>query len=136
MTGRMSLICVATAAAALIVAGVAGARAAVGNCTVFPERCQYGGNGVNYFYPQGYRLPGQPGVKQRPVALRGGPWGCGASDGTNISRTWAYPTQASAAQYALKGCKATGRGTCRLIGCSASITTPDAARATWTGPHQ
>jgi len=50
------MIYVAMAALALIISGVSAARAATQFCDIYPERCQYSGNGVYYYYPQGYRV--------------------------------------------------------------------------------
>ena len=57
MTSRMNLAYVAMAALALIISGVSVARAATQFCDIYPERCQYSGNGRYYYYPQGYRMP-------------------------------------------------------------------------------
>ena len=58
MTTRMSFVYVATAAAALVISDGGAARAATKFCDIYPERCQYSGDGVNYYYPLGYRMPG------------------------------------------------------------------------------
>jgi hypothetical protein len=54
----MSLLQVALATSALIVSDAMAARAATKFCDIYPERCQYGTNGVYYYYPLGYRMPG------------------------------------------------------------------------------
>jgi hypothetical protein len=54
----MSLTFVAIAASALMISDVRAARAATKFCDIYPERCQYGSNGVYYYYPLGYRMPG------------------------------------------------------------------------------
>ena len=74
MTSRVDLAYVAVAALALMISGVVAARAATKFCDIYPERCQYSGNGVNYYYPLGYRMPtstGGPRAMQPPgAALR------------------------------------------------------------------
>ena len=55
MTSRMVVAYGAMAALALMISGVVAARAAVQNCTIYPERCQYGANGGAIFLPA--RLP-------------------------------------------------------------------------------
>jgi hypothetical protein len=58
MTFRTSLLHVALATSALIVSDVMAARAATKFCDIYPERCQYGTDGLYYYYPLGYRMPG------------------------------------------------------------------------------
>jgi hypothetical protein len=58
MTIRTSLLYVAMAASALMISGAGAARAATKFCDIYPERCEYSGDGVNYYYPLGYRMPG------------------------------------------------------------------------------
>jgi hypothetical protein len=55
---RMSLMYVAMAAATLMISDAGAVRAATKFCDIYPERCQYSGDGVNYYYPLGYRMPG------------------------------------------------------------------------------
>ena len=77
MTSRMDLAYVAMAALAVMISDVSAARAATQFCDIYPERCQYSGNGVYYYYPQGYRV-GSAGT-----ASGGGTWGCAATNGQN-----------------------------------------------------
>ena len=65
MTFRMSLLRVALATSTLIVSDVMAARAATKFCDIYPERCQYGTDGLYYYYPLGYRMPGS--VVTRPT---------------------------------------------------------------------
>jgi hypothetical protein len=63
---------VAMAAATLMISDARAARAATKFCDIYPERCQYSGNGVNYYYPLGYRMPGStaprsPIVRKNPA---------------------------------------------------------------------
>lgn len=58
MKRRMSLMHVAMATSALMISDVVAARAATKFCDIYPERCQYSGDAVNYYYPLGYRMPG------------------------------------------------------------------------------
>jgi hypothetical protein len=63
---------VAMATSVLTISGVGPARAATKFCDIYPERCQYSGDGVNYYYPQGYRMPGSPAprspiVRKKPA---------------------------------------------------------------------
>ena len=58
MTARMVMAYVAMAALAVMISGVSAARAATQFCDIYPERCQYSGDGINYYYPLGYRMPG------------------------------------------------------------------------------
>jgi hypothetical protein len=58
MPFRMSLLPIAMATSALIMSDVMTAGAATKFCDIYPERCQYGTNGVYYYYPLGYRMPG------------------------------------------------------------------------------
>jgi hypothetical protein len=64
----MSLLRVALAASTLIVSDVMAARAATKFCDIYPERCQYGANGVYYYYPVVYRMQGS--VVTRPTSAR------------------------------------------------------------------
>ena len=77
MTFRMSLLHVAMGVSALIVSDIVTARAATQFCDIYPERCQYGTNGVYYYYPQGYRMPGstvtQPTSARKYVVKRKAP---------------------------------------------------------------
>ena len=73
MTTRMSFMYVAMAAAPLMISNGGATRAATKFCDIYPERCQYSGDGVNYFYPLGYRMPGStaprsPIVRKMPAA--------------------------------------------------------------------
>lgn len=68
MTTRMSSKYVAMAASALMISDVVAARAATQFCDIYPERCQYGTNGVGYYYPLGYRMPGE--TLARPASAR------------------------------------------------------------------
>jgi hypothetical protein len=63
---------VAMAASALVILGAGAACAATKFCDIYPERCEYSGDGVNYYYPLGYRMPGatatrSPIVRKRPA---------------------------------------------------------------------
>jgi hypothetical protein len=63
---------VAMATSALMISDAGAARAATKFCDIYPERCQYSGNGVNYYYPLGYRMPGStaprsPIVRKKPA---------------------------------------------------------------------
>jgi len=132
MTARMVLAYVAMAALALMLSGVVAARAAVQNCSIYPERCQYGSNGVYYFYPQGYRMPQSTGAG---TATSGQAWGCGATDGTARGRSWGFPNRAAASFRALSECAK--RSThCHIISCSASVHNYDEAQATLFGSAQ
>jgi hypothetical protein len=116
------MIYVATAALALVISGVSAARAATQFCDIYPERCQYSGNGVYYYYPQGYRV-GSAGAP-------GGTWGCAATDRKMTARTWGYPSRTAAADAVLAGCRERNSGgTCRVVSCSASVRTRDEAHA-------
>jgi len=64
----MSLLHVAMATSALIVSDIVAARAATKFCDIYPERCQYGTNGVYYYYPLGYRMPGSTAIQ--PTSAR------------------------------------------------------------------
>ena len=64
MTFRMSLLRVALATSTLIVSDVMAARAATKFCDIYPERCQYATDGVYYYYPLGYRMPGSVVTRQ------------------------------------------------------------------------
>jgi hypothetical protein len=73
MKRRMSLMHVAMATSALMISDVVAARAATKFCDIYPERCQYSGDAVNYYYPLGYRMPGSteprsPIVRKKPAA--------------------------------------------------------------------
>jgi hypothetical protein len=68
MKFRMSLLHVALATSALIVSDVVAARAATKFCDIYPERCQYATDGVYYYYPLGYRMPGS--TVTRPASAR------------------------------------------------------------------
>jgi hypothetical protein len=59
---------VAMAAAALMISDVGAARAATKFCDIYPERCQYSADGVGYYYPLGYRMPGE--ILARPASAR------------------------------------------------------------------
>jgi hypothetical protein len=137
MTSRMVLAYVAMAALALMLTGVAAARAAVQNCSIYPERCQYGANGVYYFYPQGYRMPpstGAPASGSAQATTRAA-WGCGATDGTARGRSWGFPNRASASLRALSECAK--RSThCHIVSCSPSIHNYYEAQATLIGGAQ
>jgi hypothetical protein len=72
MTIRMSLMYVAMVTSALVISGAGAARAATKFCDIYPERCEYSGDGVNYYYPLGYRMPGStaprsPIVRKKPA---------------------------------------------------------------------
>ena len=72
MTIRTSLMYVAMVASALTISGAGAARAATQFCDIYPERCDYSGDGVNYYYPLGYRMPGSttprsPIVRKKPA---------------------------------------------------------------------
>jgi hypothetical protein len=122
MTSRKIMIYLAMAALALIISGVSAARAATQFCDIYPERCQYSGNGVYYYYPQGYRV-GSAGTA-------GGTWGCAATDRKITARTWGYPSRAAAAEAVLTGCRErNGAGACRVVSCSASVRTRNEAHA-------
>jgi hypothetical protein len=54
----MSFVHVAMATSALMIADVVAARAATKFCDIYPERCQYAADGIYYYYPQGYHMPG------------------------------------------------------------------------------
>ena len=131
MTSRMVVAYVAMAALALMLSGVAAARAAVQNCSIYPERCRYGANGVYYFYPQGYRMPQSTGG---PATIRAA-WGCGATDGTARGRSWGFPNRTAASLRALSECAK--RSThCHIVSCSPSIHNYDEAQATLSGSAQ
>jgi hypothetical protein len=118
MTSRMVVAYGAMAALALMISGVVAARAAVQNCSIYPERCQYGANGVYYFYPQGYRMPQSTGGS----ATNGAAWGCVATDGVARARgrSWGYPNKTSASYGALSACAKRGTS-CRVVSCNASV---------------
>ena len=134
MTSRMVVAYGAMAALALMISGVVAARAAVQNCSIYPERCQYGANGVYYFYPQGYRMPqstGGPTAGSAQATTRAA-WGCGATDGTARGRSWGFPNKTAASLRALSECDK--RGThCHLVSCSPSIHNYYEAQATLIG---
>ena len=129
MTTRMNLAYVAMAALTLMISGGSAARAATQFCDIYPERCQYSGNGEYYYYPQGYRV-GSAGT-----ASGGGTWGCAATNGRTTGRSWGYPSRVAAAYSALSGCT-TGqyRRDCRIIRCSALR--PRSTRRTYAMLHQ
>jgi hypothetical protein len=138
MTSRMVMAYVAMAALALMISGVVAAHAATKFCDIYPERCQYSGNGVHYYYPLGYRMPGSTVTSPtRPVqalvqATDGHAWGCGATDGKATGRSWGFPNQASASFRALSECtKRSTQGSCRVVSCSPSVHTYDEAHVTW-----
>jgi hypothetical protein len=58
MTARMVMAYVAMATSVLMISDIRAARAATQFCDIYPERCQYSGDGINYYYPLGYRMPG------------------------------------------------------------------------------
>jgi hypothetical protein len=68
MTLRMSFLHVAMATTALMIADVVAARAATKFCDIYPERCQYAADGIYYYYPLGYRMPGSTATP--PVRAR------------------------------------------------------------------
>jgi hypothetical protein len=124
MTLRTDLAYATMAALAVMISDVSVARAATQFCDIYPERCQYSGNGVYYYYPQGYRV-GSAGT-----ASGGGTWGCAATNGRTTGRSWSLPSRALAAEGALRGCtRANTGGTCRVVMCSASVRTHDEAHA-------
>ncbi len=124
MTLRADLAYVAMATLALMISDVSAARAATKFCDIYPERCQYSGNGVNYYYALGYRV-GSAGTSGA-----GGTWGCAATDGKMMARTWGYPSRAAAADGVLTGCREhNSSGTCRVVSCNASVRTRDEAHA-------
>jgi hypothetical protein len=123
MTSRMNLAYVAIAALALMMSGVSAARAATQFCDIYPERCQYSGNGVYYYYPQGYRV-GSAGRS----ATNGAAWGCVATDGKATGGSWSLPSRAAASYGALYACARRG-GHCHIITCSSSVHNRDEARA-------
>jgi hypothetical protein len=124
MTVRMVMAYVAMATSVLMISDIRAARAATQFCDIYPERCQYSGNGVYYYYPQGYRV-GSAGTSSG-----GGTWGCAATDRKMTARTWGYPSRAAAADAVLTGCRErNGAGTCRVVSCSASVRTRDEAHA-------
>ena len=130
MTARMVLAYVAIAALALMLSGIVAARAAVQNCSIYPERCQYGANGVYYFYPQGYRMPSTSGSASGSAA-----WGCLATDGQARGRSWGYPNRLSASYSALSAC--TKRSTrCRIISCNPSVHSNSESYATFHNMHR
>src|ERR1700726_1169047 len=137
MTSRMVVAYVAMAALALMLSGVSAARAAVQNCSIYPERCQYGANGVYYFYPQGYRMPqstGGPTAGSAQATTRAA-WGCGATDGTARGRSWGFPNRAAASFRALSEC-AKRSPRCHIVSCSPDIHNYYEAQATLIGAAQ
>jgi len=121
---RADLACVAMAALALMIVDVSAARAATKFCDIYPERCQYSGNGVNYYYPLGYRMPGST------AAPGSGTWGCRATNGIGSGRSWGFPSRAEAAEGAMTGCgRLNNSGACRVVSCSSSVRTRDEAHA-------
>jgi hypothetical protein len=130
MTLRMVMATMAMAALALMISGVVGERAAVQNCSIYPERCQYGANGVYYFYPQGYRMPSTAGSATSTAA-----WGCLATDGQARGRSWGYPNRLSASYSALSAC--TKRSTrCRIITCNPSVHSNYESYSTFHNMHR
>jgi hypothetical protein len=123
MTSRMNSTYAAIAALALMMSGVSAARAATQFCDIYPERCQYSGNGVYYYYPQGYRV-GSAGRS----ATNGAAWGCVATDGKATGGSWSLPNRAAASYGALYACARRG-GHCHVITCSSSVHNRDEARA-------
>jgi hypothetical protein len=123
MTSRMNLAYVAIAALALMMSGVSAARAATQFCDIYPERCQYSGNGGYYYYPQGYRV-GSAGRS----ATNGAAWGCVATDGKATGGSWSLPNRAAASYGALYACARRG-GHCHVITCSSSVHNREEARA-------
>jgi hypothetical protein len=120
---RMNLAYVAIAALALMMSGVSAARAATQFCDIYPERCQYSGNGVYYYYPQGYRVGSAGGS-----STNGAAWGCVATDGKATGGSWSLPNRAAASYGALYACARRG-GHCHIITCSSSVHNRDEARA-------
>jgi hypothetical protein len=123
MTSRMNSAYVAIAALALMMSGVSAARAATQFCDIYPERCQYSGNGVYYYYPQGYRVGSAGGS-----ATNGAAWGCVATDGKATGGSWSLPNRAAASYGALYACARRG-GHCHVITCSSSVHNRYEARA-------
>jgi hypothetical protein len=115
MIARMVLAYVAMAALALMLSGVMAAHAATKFCDIYPARCQYSGNGVNYYYPLGYRMPSTAGSATSTAA-----WGCLATDGQARGRSWGYPNRTSATYGALSACAKRGTS-CRVITCNSSV---------------
>jgi hypothetical protein len=70
MTRRMSFMRVAMATSVLMILDAEAARAATKFCDIYPERCQYSGDGINYYYPLGYRMPGSAAPRSAFVAKR------------------------------------------------------------------
>jgi hypothetical protein len=103
--------------------GVSAARAATQFCDIYPERCQYSGNGVYYYYPQGYRVGSAGGS-----ATHGAAWGCVATDGKATGGSWSLPNRDAASYGALYACARRG-GHCHVITCSSSVHNRDEARA-------
>jgi hypothetical protein len=131
MTARVDLAFVAMAALALMLSGVVAARAAVQNCSIYPERCQYGANGVYYFYPQGYRMP----VPGAATPTNRAAWGCLATDGQARGRSWGYPNRLSASYSALSAC-AKSSTRCRIITCNPSVHSNYESYATFHNMHR
>jgi len=122
MTSRMVLAYMAMAALVPMISDVSAARAATQFCDIYPERCQYSGNGVYYYYPEGYRV-GSAGTPS-------GSWGCAATNRKTTGRSWGAPSRAVAADTALTGCtQANTGGNCRVVSCSASVRTREEAHA-------
>ena len=121
MTLRTGLTYGAMAALALMISDVSAARAATKFCDIYPARCQYSGNGVNYYYPLGYRMPG---------SSSGAAWGCRATNGKGSGRSWGYPSRAEAADGAMTGCRRLNNSeACRIVSCSPSVGTREEAHA-------
>jgi len=121
MTARMVLAYGAMAALALMISGVSAARAATKFCDIYPERCQYSGNGVNYYYPLGYRMPG---------STAGAAWGCRATNGKGSGRSWGFASRAEAADGALTGCRRLNNAeACRVVSCRPAVGAREEAHA-------
>jgi hypothetical protein len=130
MTSRMNFSYVAMAALALIITSVSVARAATQFCDIYPERCQYSGNGRYYYYPQGYRMPSTAGSATSTAA-----WGCLATDGSARGRSWGYPNRLSASYSAMSACtKRSPR--CRIISCNPSVHSNYESYATFSNAHR
>jgi hypothetical protein len=59
----------AIATSALMISNAGAAHAATKFCDIYPERCQYSGDGVYYYYPLGYRMPGSTAPRS-PIARK------------------------------------------------------------------
>jgi hypothetical protein len=112
-----------------MISGVSAARAATKFCDIYPARCQYSGNGVNYYYPLGYRMPTSTAA---PEAAARAAWGCGATDGQARGRSWGFPNRTAASLRALSECAK--RSThCHIVSCSPGIHNYYEAQATLIG---